>query len=204
MRPILGNALAAAVLLVHTSVAPFPAIAARAQTTTAQSCLEVRPDSLALAIAQVDLVVVGTVHRSNGLIRLQPEAFLKGAATSAEIQLVEPADAAGSCTSAPLDDGTRVLAFLRGGAQQAEWPSSGQVFLLKEGRAINSGGSYLESELISQVRSVTNRYAVPATSPSEGQGIDWGKTVLPLSVALGVVFIIGLLLMRVWHRIDPT
>jgi hypothetical protein len=76
--------------------------------------------------------------------------------------------------------------------------------LLKDGRAINSGGSYLESELIAQVRSVTNRYAVPAASPSEGEGIDWGKTVVPLSIALGAVFIIGLFLMGIWHRIDPT
>jgi len=38
----------------------------------------------------------------------------------------------------------------------------------------------------------------------EGAAIDWIGTVLPVSAALLVVFAIGLLLMRTWHRIDPS
>jgi hypothetical protein len=50
----------------------------------------------------------------------------------------------------------------------------------------------------------TDQVVVPAASEDEEQGIEWRSTVLPIAVALGVIFVIGLFLMRIWHRIDPS
>jgi hypothetical protein len=61
-----------------------------------------------------------------------------------------------------------------------------------------------EVEVVSSIRAITGQYAVPAATEAEGAGIDWGNTVLPLGLVLLVIFGIGLVLMRVWHRIDPS
>ena len=96
------------------------------------------------------------------------------------------------------------MAFLRSANGQPQWPGAAQVFWLIDGRASGLGGNVSESDLVQKVRAITGQYAVPAASQSEGAGIDWRNTVLPLSVALAFVFAIGLVLMRVWHRIDPS
>ncbi len=51
---------------------------------------------------------------------------------------------------------------------------------------------------------MTAQYGVTAVDKDEGAGINWSDTVLPLCVVLVVVFGIGLVMMRVWHRIDPS
>jgi hypothetical protein len=61
-----------------------------------------------------------------------------------------------------------------------------------------------EAELVARVRSLTNQYAVPASSRGEGAGIDWTRTILPVGAALVAIFVIALFLMRIWHRIDPS
>jgi hypothetical protein len=57
---------------------------------------------------------------------------------------------------------------------------------------------------VSLVRGITEQYAVPAASAGDGAGIDWWKTVLPVGVATLALFGVGLYLMRIWHRIDPS
>jgi hypothetical protein len=61
-----------------------------------------------------------------------------------------------------------------------------------------------EEELSERIRALTGQSSVPADPGDDGSTIDWTRTVLPLSVALGLVFVIGLAMMRVWHRIDPS
>lgn len=195
-------------LAIALTAALIPGAAVFAQTpSAAASCLEIRLDALAAAVPQFELIVIGTVHEENGGggARLEPEAYLKGAASKPDINFVHPGNqAASSCELARLEEGARILVFLKSSNGQVEWPGATQVFWLKDGRAAGSAGNLTELELVSKVRAVTGQYAVPAASESEGAGIDWGKTVLPLSLALGVVFIIGLFLMRIWHRIDPS
>jgi hypothetical protein len=61
-----------------------------------------------------------------------------------------------------------------------------------------------EADLVEEIRGITGQYAVPPQSESEGQGIDWWKTVLPVGGAVLGIFVVGLFLMRIWHRIDPS
>jgi hypothetical protein len=58
--------------------------------------------------------------------------------------------------------------------------------------------------VVAAIRAITGQYAVPAGSKDEGAGIDWKSTVLPVGAALLAVFAIGLVLMRQWHKIDPS
>lgn len=188
--------------------AALPGAAVFAQTPARPgNCLEVRLETLPAAIFEVDIVVIGVAHEEHGggLARIEPQAYLKGAASNSDIHLVpSTGSTSSSCELARLTEGTRLMAFLHSTNGQPEWPGAAQVFWLADGRASGPGGNLPEFELVEKVRAVTHQYAVPAASESESAGIDWRKTVLPLSVALGVVFVIGLVLMRVWHRIDPS
>ncbi|MEP7215356.1 MAG: hypothetical protein ABI782_03835 [Anaerolineaceae bacterium] len=188
--------------------AALPGVAVFAQTPPVpNNCLSVRLEALSEAVLGSDLVVIGVVREENGggLVRIEPQAYLKGAASNDAIRLVPRSDQnSSSCELARLVEGTRLMAFLQSSNGQMVWPGAAQVFSLSEGRASGSGGNLTESELVEKVRSITHQYAVPAASESEGAGIDWRQTVLPLSVALVIVFGLGLVLMRVWHRIDPT
>ena len=202
----LANSLLALAIALTAALTPGAAVFAQTPVAPA-SCLEVRLETLPQAILAVDLIVIGIVHRPDGggPSRIEPQAYLKGAASASSIPLVPRTDTtSSSCEMAKLDEGARILVFLHSANGQVELPGVNQVFWLKDGRATGPGGNLPESELVAKVRAVTGQYAVPATSSSEGAGIDWGKTVLPLSAALGVVFVIGLALMRVWHRIDPS
>lgn len=202
----LANSLFLLAIALTAALIPGAAVFAQAPVAGA-NCLEVRLETLPQAILVADLIVIGIVHGPDGggPARIEPQAYLKGAASASSIPLVPRAGGTtSSCELAKLDEGQRVMAFLHAANGQVELPGVNQVFWLQDGRATGPGGNLPEAELISKVRAVTGQYAVPATSSSEGAGIDWGKTVLPLSAALAVVFIIGLALMRVWHRIDPS
>lgn len=194
--------------LVVALAAALPGAAVFAQTPPAPvNCLEVRVETLAQSILQTDLIVIGIVHEEHGggLASIEPQVYLKGAASSSAIQLVPRTDSASaSCERARLEEGARIMAFLRSANGQPQWPGAAQVFWLIDGRASGLGGNVSESDLVQKVRAITGQYAVPAASQSESAGIDWRNTVLPLSVALVIVFAIGLVLMRVWHRIDPS
>jgi hypothetical protein len=99
-----------------------------------------------------------------------------------------------------------LLAFLDLNDGAPAGPDSRSSVRLESGNAFLSDGTPIGSEesLVADVRNLTGQYAVAAQSESEGEGIEWTTTVLPIAVALGIVFVIGLFLMRIWHRIDPS
>ncbi|MGH2607697.1 MAG: hypothetical protein ACRDHF_01295 [Tepidiformaceae bacterium] len=156
---------------------------------------------LELATAQASIVVVGRVEAGEApdTVNLAPEAFLKGPASSQPLTL-RPGWS--GCIAA-LAPGSRLVVFLR---EDETWPGAGDIYALEEGRAITLVGTDVgaEDEFLGRVRDITEQFAVPAANESEGEGIEWATTVLPIAVALGIVFVIGLFLMRIWHRIDPS
>lgn len=177
----------------------------------APPCLEISLESLSQGLHEVDIVVVGAVRTENGsgMAHIEPEVYLKGAASAGPISPVYPAvDSRPPCELARLEDGERVIAFLTADRGGIEWPTAGRVYWLTDGRATGGGSRadavVTEDGLVAQVRSITGQYVVPAADSSEGAGIDWGSTVLPIGAVLLVVFGIGLVLMRTWHRIDPS
>ncbi|MGE5597083.1 MAG: hypothetical protein ACM3S1_13750, partial [Hyphomicrobiales bacterium] len=155
-------------------------------------CLQPDPANLLPAVEQSQLIVVGTVQTYNGgaRARIQPEAFLKGAASSDPIDLryEEPAQ----CDLARLEDGQRILAFLPVDDRGVLWPNAGRVFWLEDGRTVAGGDppppGMRAAHPIHDIRTLTEQYAVPAESADEGAGIDWLKTVLPVSVATLALF----------------
>ncbi len=164
--------------------------------------------TLADLTRQADVVVIGTVRTSNGggLAAIRPEAFLKGPVSDSDITPQYPYPEP-SCALAHLDDGARVMAFLAASRGVVEWPSAGQVFWLRDGQAIVGGAnpaSLTERQLVQEVRGLTHQYAVPAPASAGGAGIGWRNALLPVGVALAVIFAVGLLLMRTWHHIDPS
>ena len=180
----------------------------------AHACTLVQIDSPAQLVPDAEVIVIGEVIRADAdELALRPEAFLKGPASAEEIvfrELAGPADPPGGvggingCPRASLAPRDRVLVYIFE-AESARFPLLNQVYVLRDGRALMEGaGPISEVEAVSSIRAITGQYAVPAASEAEGAGIDWGNTVLPLGLVLLVIFGIGLVLMRVWHRIDPS
>lgn len=152
-------------------------------------------------MAEAQVIVIGTVESRDGrTMTLRPEAFLKGPASSELMQFRGVED---TCAPAPLRAGDRTLIYVFDAAAP-RYPYVNEAYLLRDGSAILGEEQRTEGEVVAAIRGVTGQYAVPVSSRSEGAGIDWSHTVVPLGLALGVVFIIGLVLMRVWHRIDPS
>lgn len=140
---------------------------------------------------------------------LTPEALLKGSTSSSAINIAYPErEPENGCRLATLDPGSRVLVFLAGNEGQVYWPSNQQVFLLTGGHAAQQADTgwhdVNEAGLTQLVRSITGQYYVPPANPGEGAGIDWRSTIVPVSVAIAALFGVGLVLMRIWHRIDPS
>jgi len=158
-------------------------------------------------VAQADLIVLGTVTASTGAsARIAPTAYLKGPAQAGDVELRRPAREP-ECPLAELKPGTRIIALLQSSSGVIVWPDATQVYDLKGGQATSgppANDTKPESVLLQEIRTVTNQYAVPAANADEGASLDWVKTVVPVSVALLIVFGIGLVLMRTWHRIDPS
>lgn len=175
----------------------------------AASCFEVDPANPAPALLETDVAVIGTVsvYNSGGRFVLVPEAFLKGP-VSAEGIRPQPRAPSDSCLGAVLEDGQRVLLFLDEQDGTFLWPSPGQVFWLENGMATGGGSNaaapVAERDLVARIRTVTGQYAIPAKDAGEGAGIDWTSTVLPVGGAIIGLFVVGLFLMRIWHRIDPS
>lgn len=191
------------------TAALVPGAAVSSSALAAAECLDVDPAQPTAAVEAAKVIVIGTVHEENGggTVRIEPSAFLLGAASSDAIRPRPPSASAAACAPARLSEGQRILAFLPAADGVLQWPSAGGVFWLEGGQATSGGESpetLPEVELTQKIRSVTGQYAVPAASSDEGAGIDWGHTVIPLGAALAVIFVIGLALMRVWHRIDPS
>jgi hypothetical protein len=153
-------------------------------------------------VAESELIVVGIVEsRQDTDIVVRPEVFLKGPASAEPLRFSGPNNT--DCAPAPVEPRDRVLVYVYD-AQNVHLPLYNDVYFLKDGHAIMGDEVRTEVEVVSAIRAVTGQYAVPAASSSEGAGIDWGHTVIPLGAALAVIFVIGLVLMRVWHRIDPS
>lgn len=144
-------------------------------------------------------MVVGGLQ--SGSVALRPEAFLKGAVQSSDLPLT--ADPGGDCAPATLAAGTRVVAILGAASRELRWPGVTQVWTLEGGQAENAFTRQPEADLIGRLRAITGQYAVPAEG-SGGASITWKGTIFPLGGALVLIFVLGLVLMRTWHRIDPT
>ncbi len=167
----------------------------------AHACTLIQPSSPAEFVAEAQVIVIGTVESRDGrTLTLRPEAFLKGPASSERMQFRGVQD---TCDPAPLRAGDRTLIYVFDAAAP-RYPYVNEAYLLKDGSAIMGKDQSTETEVVSAIRGVTGQYVVPVSSRGEGAGIDWSHTVVPLGLALGLVFIIGLVLMRVWHRIDPS
>jgi hypothetical protein len=188
----------------------MPGAAVFTSGATALSCAGWDPVLLPDVIAASELIVVAEVRDAGeSQAVLAPEAYLKGPAQAAAIPVRKAADEARrECPYAELEGGRRVLAFIQEREGSLGWPDALFVFNLDDGDAENQVGGTAalvsEDQLVGEIRDITEQYAVPAQSADEEQGIEWGSTVLPVAVALGIVFVIGLFLMRIWHRIDPS
>ena len=196
-------------LLVSVISAAFlhPGFVVLAGASTETSCLAGPPLPMAMRLAQSDLIVLGTVTASSpSAARIAPTAYLKGPAQAGEVEVRRP-ERESECPPAVLRPGARVVALLQLSAGVVMWPDATQVYDLTAGQAVSgppSNDAKPESELLQEIRTITNQYAVPAVNKDEGAGLSWLKTVVPVSVALLIVFGIGLVLMRSWHRIDPS
>ena len=153
-----------------------------------------------------EVILVGeALETSDGsVLVLRPEAFLKGPTSADEVRLGSPSQPDDLCPRAKVSVGDRVLVYIFQ-AGELRYPLINQLYLLRDGQAVMDGQEpRSEVEVVSSIRAITGQYAVPAATQDEGAGIDWGNTVIPLGVVLLVIFGIGLVLMRVWHRIDPS
>ena len=168
----------------------------------AYACSLIQPESPDQFVAEAQLIVIGKVTAaSDAELVLQPEAFLKGPASGEPFRLVSAGD---MCPRAEVNKGDRVLVYVFD-ASHPTWPLINEVYELRDGHAFRQGEvERTEIEVVSRIRAITGQYIVPAASDSEGAGIDWGSTIIPVGAALTIVFAIGLVLMRTWHRIDPS
>jgi hypothetical protein len=165
-------------------------------------------------VAAANMIVIGRVASiDTNSAHIAPEAFLKGPASASEI-VIEGGHQAG-CASVALEQNQRVLLSLRSdSAGVVAWPliDNGPSYLLENGRAISLDprnnqtidNAPTEASVVDHIRGITEQYAVPAQTASEGASLDWVKVVLPTALVVLAVFGIGLYLMKIWHRIDPT
>lgn len=158
------------------------------------------------------VIVIGTVATvTNSQARIVPEAYLKGPVSAADVVIQS---AGPGCAAVPLKPGERVLLMLAASNGELIWPQidSPGAYLLEDGRAASLGSvsgqnvdnAPTEAEVVDHIRGITEQYAVPAHSDSEGASLGWIKVVLPVALVTLAVFGIGLYLMKIWHRIDPT
>ena len=161
---------------------------------------------LRFSLADFDAVVVGTVAERAGGVAILPEFWLKGAASAGAIPLAA-GDGRGCPLAPPPPAGTRALAALRREGTGYAPPLASALFVIADGVAVNGASPperLPEAELVARIRAVTGQYAVPAAAPAEGASLDWVRVVAPVAGAILAIFAISLVLMRVWHRIDPT
>jgi hypothetical protein len=191
------------VLTLAAALVPGAAVFARVE-----KCGGTAASNLPASAVAADAIVIARVSAdatdTNAL--LQPEAYLKGSASSQPIPLSLPGQYAG-CAAAQFPPGDRVLVFLGNRDAKFVWPTVERVYYLNDGSAVSPlepNNPMPEEALVSSIRSVTNQYIVPASSNNEGASLDWIRVVLPTTIVVLIVFGIGLLLMRTWHRIDPS
>ncbi len=184
--------------------------AARAQAPPPAPCVHFDLEEPRQSLRGAAMVVVGEVVEADESERavVMPEAYLKGATSPDELVLDYPEslDAYDCEPSAMPGDGRVMLILGRDGGHLA-WPGEGQVFHLAGGEAVlidDDSTRISEDELIDRVRGATGQYSLPPGAGEDSARLDWFGTVLPVTAATLVVFAIGLVLMREWHRIDPS
>ena len=169
-----------------------------------EDCPHFDLDDLWGSVEDVDVIVVGKLVIVGGTPTVEPEAYLKGPAIAGPLVI---SNAPSECARADLPpDGGRVVASLRRDGRNFQWPVPDALFVVEGGAATNGGDtpvSLPEDELVSRIRGVTGQYAVLAADASEGASIDWLRVVLPVTLAALVILGIALVLLRIWHRIDP-
>ncbi len=151
---------------------------------------------------QFQLIVIGRVEaRADGALELVPEVYLRGPALAGPLPLIRGEN---GCPEAALAPEDRILAALEPTAGGWRWPGQSQAFVLRDGLARSGDGRTMaEDALVEALRRATGQLAYPAVQAEEG-GFDWMGVGLPVGGALVAIFAVGLYLMRLWHRIDPT
>ena len=208
--------LLAAALITTAALIPGAAVFTRA---VAQDGCPTPLDDVAfeLLVIEADVIVLGissavSYFESQGYAEftVAPEAFLKGRTSAADQVFrgegaAQPAEGCGE--EARVNAGERLI-VIANGADPYEWPGPNGVFVERpEGwRSANPADAtvYEEGELLARIRGLTGQYSVPAASEDEGEGIDWWGTVVPVGAVLAGLMGVGLVLMRIWHRIDPS
>jgi hypothetical protein len=185
----------------------FAATAHVAVSANAADCALLESDSLREATESASVILVANVVAAPNAdnVVLRPETYFKGAADGREFVLTRTGG--GECPDAKFSPGDRILMLLSNNHNQLAWPDESRAFVLDSGTATNAGlerWSLSEDELSDRIRALTGQASVPAVPGDDGPTVDWVGTVLPLTAALLVVFAIGLAMMRVWHRIDPS
>ena len=172
---------------------------------------DIMPTRVELDAASI--VVIGTVTTVDSeSADLKPEAFLKGPTSAAQLVIGGPVII--GCYRVALHSGDRVLLTLSSDKGVLGWPLADGVgsYLLQDGRAVSlntfnkqtAANAPTEAAVVDHIRGITGQYAIPATSNSQGASLDWLKVVLPVALVTLAIFGIGLYLMKIWHRIDPT
>ncbi len=203
-RLIVRDALeTVSVLLLALLVAAAAVLPAKADSRF-EPCLEVSLEGLAGATGEAEVVVLGEIRDgpADGGLQIHPSVYFKGPAGSADPALVRVPE--GDCPAAELQTGQRIIFFGRSTSGGLVWPSAGAVVFLTEGSALlpGSGERLSESALVALLQRETGQYAVPAGPRSPIA--DLQSAILPVTLALVALFAVGLVLMRVWHRIDPS
>lgn len=169
--------------------------------------------ALQAAVHDASVIVIGTWARTepgattdSGRAIIQPEAFLKGATSARDIPLATSLP--GPCRAPIGAPGDRLLLIVTGDPANAPFPEPERAWVLANGRATSfvtgASAAGTEADLVARIRALTGQYTVPAADQAQGAGMDWGKTVLPVGFAVLALFGVGLVLMRIWHRIDPS
>jgi hypothetical protein len=210
----LASSLLLGITLTAAALTPGAAVLASGSTPTTSACPPpLDEEGLRLLVTSSPLVVIGTVNEvsnpesATGTFSVAPEAFLRGSASTRAIRF-EREGPMMPCGQSGMSVNDRVLIAAQDGTEPFSWPFVEATFFLTNGEARSANPAdtrvWSETELVETIRGHTGQFVVPAQSEDEGEGIEWGTTVLPIAVALGIVFVIGLFLMRIWHRIDPS
>lgn len=170
-------------------------------------CFVYTESTAADVLEAASVVVVGSVVASEPgrSATIEPELYLKGATLPLEITLEHNPEL--PCMPATLRANERLLLILGEQGGTLAWPGVNQVFTLREGNAYLADNAVPvddEAGLVDAIRALTGQYSVPAGSASDSASLDWLGTVVPVTAAVLAVFGISLLLMKEWHRIDPT
>ena len=171
------------------------------------SCETLDLENLYQSVRDYDVIVIVKVgnflQTTPKSVELNVEAYLKG---PPNVHVLVPVLRDDLCTAELYAD-ARMLVALKGfPGVNVLWPSYGSVFFLENGYVFNEDGLNLgvtEADLIKDVRSVTGQFAVPANSLNEAASLDLVSVIIPVLIAAVCILGIGLILQRIWQKIDP-